>query len=182
MIANAGRTENLAKVRVLLGVVPVETESREGDTSAASVQPTFICPDCGAAMVVIEVFAADNRSVRHHCSAFDAATAGVVEAEGVLHAAEFTVGVTYRVSQCSRNEAEFSGDAEQGNVAEVAAQTFVGAMLSRLTPSDQRGGVERLRKNQYSYRRAGVTDAQARQDGRHWAIAGRQALRIPLAV
>ena len=49
-----------------------------------------------------------------------------------------------RIGQCSWNEAEFSGDAEQGNAAEVAAQAFVGAMLSRLTPSDQRGGVERL--------------------------------------
>jgi Zn finger protein HypA/HybF involved in hydrogenase expression len=57
LIANAGRTENLAKVRALLGVVPAEAESREGDASAASVQPTFVCPDCGAAMVVIEVFA-----------------------------------------------------------------------------------------------------------------------------
>jgi hypothetical protein len=57
LIANAGRTENLAKVRALLGVIPAEVESQEGDASAASVQPTFVCPDCGAAMVVIKVFA-----------------------------------------------------------------------------------------------------------------------------
>lgn len=55
LIANAGRTENLAKVRALLDVVPSEVESREGDASVTSVQPTFVCPDCGAAMVVIEV-------------------------------------------------------------------------------------------------------------------------------
>jgi Zn finger protein HypA/HybF involved in hydrogenase expression len=57
LVANAGRTENLAKVRALLGVVPSEVESREGDASTASVQPSFVCPDCGAAMVVVEVFA-----------------------------------------------------------------------------------------------------------------------------
>jgi hypothetical protein len=57
LIANAGRTENLAKVRALLGVVPAEAAPREGDASTASVQPSFVCPDCGAAMVVIEVFA-----------------------------------------------------------------------------------------------------------------------------
>jgi hypothetical protein len=52
LIANAGRSENLAKARELLHVVPVP--AKDETVSAELVQPTFVCPDCGAAMIVIE--------------------------------------------------------------------------------------------------------------------------------
>lgn len=55
LIANAGRRENLTKVRELLQVAPKGMpEATAATTSAPVVQPTFVCPDCGAAMVVIE--------------------------------------------------------------------------------------------------------------------------------
>ena len=52
LIANAGRSENLAKARELLHVAP--PPAKDDALSAEPVQPTFVCPDCGAAMVVIE--------------------------------------------------------------------------------------------------------------------------------
>jgi hypothetical protein len=50
LIANTGRRDNLARVRELLHVAPA-------DTPAESVQPPFICPDCGAAMIIVEIVA-----------------------------------------------------------------------------------------------------------------------------
>ena len=52
LIANTGRRENLARARELLHVAPVE--SKEMDVSNETVQPTFVCPDCGAAMIVVD--------------------------------------------------------------------------------------------------------------------------------
>jgi hypothetical protein len=56
LIANAGRRANLVRVRTLLHVLPEVAEPRMGDGPAAIVQPTFVCPDCGAAMRIIETF------------------------------------------------------------------------------------------------------------------------------
>lgn len=57
LLANGGRRENLAKVRALLQVVPMPLpETADASDSATRAQPTFVCPDCGAAMVVIETF------------------------------------------------------------------------------------------------------------------------------
>lgn len=57
LLANGGRRENLAKVRALLQVAPMPLpEAADTLASATLVQPTFVCPDCGAAMVVIETF------------------------------------------------------------------------------------------------------------------------------
>jgi len=55
LIANAGRRENLARARELLNV-PVDTddEASTGDGVAESGQPTYVCPDCGAPMIIIE--------------------------------------------------------------------------------------------------------------------------------
>jgi len=57
LLANGGRRENLAKVRALLQVAPIP-QPETADTSDYSIlaQPTFVCPDCGAAMIVIETF------------------------------------------------------------------------------------------------------------------------------
>jgi predicted RNA-binding Zn-ribbon protein involved in translation (DUF1610 family) len=54
LLANARRRENLAHVRQLLQV-PVEArQSKDLKTEAA--QPTFVCPHCGAAMIITETF------------------------------------------------------------------------------------------------------------------------------
>jgi len=61
LLANTGRRENLAHVRDLLQVVPTNRESIEVNTdtevSDKAVQPTFVCPDCGAAMIIVEILA-----------------------------------------------------------------------------------------------------------------------------
>jgi transposase-like zinc-binding protein/putative transposase len=57
LIANAGRTENLARVRELLHVVPEPAEPQPPDALVGIVQPTFVCPHCGAAMIIVETFA-----------------------------------------------------------------------------------------------------------------------------
>jgi len=55
LIANSGRRENLARARELLNVVPVEP--KEIDVSNEAVTPTFVCRECGAAMIVTGILA-----------------------------------------------------------------------------------------------------------------------------
>ena len=55
LIANTGRRENLARVRELLNGAPVEP--KEINTQNEAVTPTFICRDCGAAMIVTGILA-----------------------------------------------------------------------------------------------------------------------------
>lgn len=58
LIANAERKDNLAKARELLHVIPeADAQSQGADAPSGSAQPTFVCPDCGAAMVITETFA-----------------------------------------------------------------------------------------------------------------------------
>jgi Putative transposase/Transposase zinc-binding domain len=57
LIANAGRKGNLARARALLHVAPEAVEPQQPDEPAATVQPMFVCHDCGAAMLIIETFA-----------------------------------------------------------------------------------------------------------------------------
>jgi hypothetical protein len=57
LIANAGRTQNLARARELLHVVPSTADPQQPDAPESLVQPTFVCPDCGASMIIIETFA-----------------------------------------------------------------------------------------------------------------------------
>ena len=57
LIANAGRRENLARARELLNVPPdADDGASTGDGVAESGQPTYVCPDCGAPMIIIETF------------------------------------------------------------------------------------------------------------------------------
>ena len=56
LLANAGRREHLARARELLHVVPAAAEPQP-PTDAANGQPTFVCPHCGAAMIIVETFA-----------------------------------------------------------------------------------------------------------------------------
>lgn len=53
LLANAGRRENLARARALLQVETAAPEEPEG--VPGNPHPTFICPHCGAPMMVVEV-------------------------------------------------------------------------------------------------------------------------------
>jgi len=56
LLNNARRRENLANVRELLQATPaVDSESQGVNAPDGHVQPTFVCPDCGTAMIIIEV-------------------------------------------------------------------------------------------------------------------------------
>jgi hypothetical protein len=55
LIANAGRKDHLARARELLHVAPAEHHA--ADAPLESVQPAFVCPGCGAAMIIIESLA-----------------------------------------------------------------------------------------------------------------------------
>ncbi len=57
LIANGGRRENLARARELLHVAPAVAEPDDTGVTDESVQPTFVCPHCGAPMRVIETLA-----------------------------------------------------------------------------------------------------------------------------
>jgi hypothetical protein len=56
LIANAERRDNLHRARELLQVEApgAQTEPQSDDRPAGSGPPTFVCPDCGAAMIVID--------------------------------------------------------------------------------------------------------------------------------
>jgi Putative transposase/Transposase zinc-binding domain len=57
LLANAQRREHLAKARELLHVVPAVADPQPPETTAANITPTFVCPHCGAAMIIVETFA-----------------------------------------------------------------------------------------------------------------------------
>src|SRR6202140_4821280 len=57
LLANAGRREHLARARQLLHVVLTATESHPPEAAAANIAPTFVCPHCGAAMIIVQIFA-----------------------------------------------------------------------------------------------------------------------------
>ena len=56
LIANAERRYNLQRARELLQVEApdAQTEPQSDDRPAGSCPPSFVCPDCGAAMIVID--------------------------------------------------------------------------------------------------------------------------------
>jgi hypothetical protein len=56
LLANAARREHLARARELLHVIPV-AKPQPTEPCVANVQPTFVCPHCGAAMIIVEIFA-----------------------------------------------------------------------------------------------------------------------------
>ena len=55
LLANAGRREHLARARELLHVAPKEPPSEETEIPVDLHPSIFVCPHCGAAMVVVEV-------------------------------------------------------------------------------------------------------------------------------
>lgn len=56
LLANSGRKDNLEKARELLQVTTTINEPSGKITTDEPVKPTFTCPDCGAAMVIVSVF------------------------------------------------------------------------------------------------------------------------------
>jgi hypothetical protein len=57
LIANVERKENLERARELLHVAPEANAQDQGaDASAQSVQQTFVCPQCGAPMIITDIF------------------------------------------------------------------------------------------------------------------------------
>jgi len=59
LLANAGRRDHLARARELLKVVPAYAEPKDtiADAPEKTAQPTFVCPDCRATMIIIEILA-----------------------------------------------------------------------------------------------------------------------------
>jgi len=65
LLANAGRRENLAKARELLHVASnADTEPQGADVPVGFTQATFICPDCGAAMIVVDSWGRGQPMIR----------------------------------------------------------------------------------------------------------------------
>jgi len=56
LLANSGRRDSFARVRDLLQVTPANAEpmGADADMSDKAVQRIFVCPDCGAAMIIVE--------------------------------------------------------------------------------------------------------------------------------
>ena len=62
LIANGERKQSLAKACELLHAEPEACADLQGaDAQATSVPPTFVCPDCGAPMIIIETFVRGQR-------------------------------------------------------------------------------------------------------------------------
>ena len=62
LIANAERKDNLVKARELLHVVPdANAQTHSPDAPVGIVQPTFVCPDCGAPMLIIDTLVRGQR-------------------------------------------------------------------------------------------------------------------------
>jgi hypothetical protein len=58
LLANAGRRAHLALARELLHAVPAAVEPSSSVAAPVAIAPpTFVCPDCGAAMRIVEIFA-----------------------------------------------------------------------------------------------------------------------------
>jgi len=57
LLANAARTNNLARARELLHVAPEAAAPQPSGEPTAIVQPIFVCRHCGAPMLIIETFA-----------------------------------------------------------------------------------------------------------------------------
>ena len=64
LLANAGCRDNLERVRDLLQVASANAEPTGAEASEKTAQPTFICPDCGAAMIIIVEILARKQRIR----------------------------------------------------------------------------------------------------------------------
>jgi hypothetical protein len=64
LLANAGRREHLVQARELLHAVSAVVEPPSAAAALVVIMPpTFVCPHCGAAMSIVEIFAR-GKSIR----------------------------------------------------------------------------------------------------------------------
>ncbi len=62
LLANGERKANLMKARALLDAEPDAPTQPQGiEATTTTAAPTFVCPDCGAPMTIIETFARGQR-------------------------------------------------------------------------------------------------------------------------
>jgi predicted RNA-binding Zn-ribbon protein involved in translation (DUF1610 family) len=57
LLANSARKDNISRVRELLQVTMTDNEPNGKIATDEPAQPTFACPDCGVAMVIVSVLA-----------------------------------------------------------------------------------------------------------------------------
>lgn len=57
LLANAARREHLARVRALLHVEPVVDPPHAAEVAFGHAQLTFVCPHCGAPMILVDTLA-----------------------------------------------------------------------------------------------------------------------------
>jgi len=62
LLANTGRREHLSRVRELLKIAPAYADPKDAmdDEDNKIAQPIFVCPDCGAAMIIVETCRASS--------------------------------------------------------------------------------------------------------------------------
>jgi len=56
-LSNSGRSNNIEKARRLLDVAPLVSEAPADDDRPQQQRSVFVCPDCGAEMIVVDVVA-----------------------------------------------------------------------------------------------------------------------------
>jgi hypothetical protein len=61
LLANSGRKVNLEKARELLQVTTSINGPSGKSATDEPIQPTFTCPDCGAAMVIVSIFTRETQ-------------------------------------------------------------------------------------------------------------------------
>ena len=57
LLANHSRREQLAQIREIFQVQVMPVDRNLSNDADAVAQPTFVCSDCGAAMIIIEILA-----------------------------------------------------------------------------------------------------------------------------
>jgi hypothetical protein len=57
LLANCSRSASLALARQLLQVPPQDPQTAQCDAAIDEARPTFVCPHCGHAMIVVQIFA-----------------------------------------------------------------------------------------------------------------------------
>lgn len=59
LLANSAHKDNISLARELLQVTTTGSEANGTIATNEPAQPTFTCPDCGAAMVIVSLFACE---------------------------------------------------------------------------------------------------------------------------
>ena len=57
LLSNSGRSNNIEKARRLLDVAPLVSEAPADDDRTQPQRSVFVCPGCGAEMIVVDIVA-----------------------------------------------------------------------------------------------------------------------------